>query len=48
MSVVNDTKNSEMPSKDNVEKWRVIGQNSINSVMDSSRVFFKKLSEFLV
>ncbi len=48
MSVVNDTKNSEMPSKDNVEKWRVIGQNSINSVMDSSRVFFQKLSEFLV
>lgn len=48
MSVVNNTKDSEIPTKENISRWPVIAQGSINSVMDSSRVFFKKLSDFLL
>lgn len=48
MSVVNNTKHSEVPSLENIQRWPVIAQNSINSAMDSSRVFFKKLSDLIL
>lgn len=48
MSVVNNTENMELPTSDNVQKWPVIAQNSINSAMDASRVFFKKVSDLLM
>lgn len=48
MSVVNNTKDTEIPNANNVQKWPVIAQNSINSAMDASRVFFKKVSDLLM
>ncbi len=47
MSVVNYSKNSEMPAADNVKRWSEIAQNSINLALDASRVFFKKISDLM-
>ncbi len=48
MSVVNHTKGLEIPTSENVQRWPEIAQNSINSAIDSSRVFFKKLSDMIL
>lgn len=47
MSVVNFMKNSEFPNKNNKLKWYDIAQNTINVVIDASRVFFDKISQHL-
>lgn len=47
MSVVNNSKDSEIPTFDHFSQWHFIAQNSINSAVDASRVFFKKVSDLL-
>ena len=47
MSVVNYSKNSELPNNFNKNNWHEIAQNTINVAIDSSRVFFDKILEYL-
>ena len=47
VSVVGHSKNTEMPTKDNVLHWDEIAQDTINLVLDSSRLFFAKVSDLL-
>ena len=47
MSVVNYSKNSEFPNNSNKNNWHEIAQNTINVAIDSSRVFFDKILEYL-
>lgn len=47
VSVVEHSSNSEMPDKNNVFGWQRIAQDSINLALDSSRLFFAKVSDLL-
>lgn len=47
VSVVEHSSNSEMPDKNNVLGWQRIAQDSINLALDSSRLFFAKVSDLL-
>ena len=48
MSVVNYSKNTELPTNNNLNRWHEIAQNTINIAIDSSREFFNKISEYLL
>ena len=48
MSVVSYSQHSEFPNNANKNRWNEIAQNTINVVLDSSRVFFDKISEYLL
>lgn len=47
MSVADKAAIGEMPTKHNVNKWPEIAQKSINSAIDASKVFFKRVLFFL-
>ena len=47
ISVVEQSSNNIIPDKNNLFKWPQIAQDSINLAIDSSRLFFSKISDLI-